>query len=32
MLRDEAPGSVVHFGIQRDAQTRQAAVTLRDQI
>lgn len=32
MLRDEAPGTVVHFGIKRGAQTRQAAVTLRDQI
>jgi membrane-associated protease RseP (regulator of RpoE activity) len=32
MLRDEAPGTVVHFAIERGGQGREVAVTLRDQI
>jgi hypothetical protein len=32
MLRDEPPGTVVHFTIRRDAQTRDVKVNLRDQI
>jgi len=32
MLRDEAPGTVVHFSIERGGQMREIAVTLRDQI
>lgn len=32
MLRDEAPGTVVHFTVKRGTQTRQVAVTLRNQI
>ena len=31
-LRDETPGTVVHFTITRDAQTRNVDVKLRDQI
>ena len=31
-LRDEAPGTLVHFTIRRGAQTRDLEVTLRDQI
>lgn len=32
MLRDEAPGTVVHFTIERGKQARKVTVTLRDQI
>lgn len=32
MLSHDAPGTVVHFGIQRDGATHAVAVTLRDQI
>jgi S1-C subfamily serine protease len=32
MLRDQSPGTVVHFEIARGGQTHEAAVTLRDQI
>ncbi|HJR12859.1 MAG TPA: aspartyl protease family protein [Rhodanobacteraceae bacterium] len=32
MLRDESPGTVVHFVIRRGGETRQITVTLRDQI
>ena len=32
MLRDQSPGTVVHFEIARGKQTHQVAVTLRDQI
>jgi S1-C subfamily serine protease len=32
MLRDEAPGTVVHFAIKRGGQPRNVDVELRDQI
>ena len=32
MLRDESPGTALHFVIARGGQTREVAVTLRDQI
>jgi len=32
MLRDEAPGTVVHLSIERGGQMREVAVTLRDQV
>lgn len=32
MLRDESPGTLVHFTVRRGAQTSQVVVTLRDQI
>ena len=32
MLREESPGTVMHFVIRRGGETRQIAVTLRDQL
>jgi len=31
-LRNEAPGTVVHFGVKRGGETKDVAVTLRDLI